>query len=250
MSFLSVEIWRPRTGCQAEYDDMIRQWLIYIRAHRGEMPREWKWGRYLREVDRNTGEPTGCYVVLAEYGSRQEYLDCQKRIRDGSEPHAESNKLNPRQFVEQETRTVELWTPNKDIWAGWRPTSSESLIDVSTWEPLAEKQKEHDDLLREWFAYVVAHHAALFREWNSLQFYRHLDRTTGQSNGRLTALFEFNSWQGYADFKARRASSPEYKEYLSIDPHIYFDPATDVHSYWQPWEFDLWSDFQHLGVMD
>ena len=117
MPFFEIETWKVKEGCQADHDEMIRQWFSYLEAHQKEMFAEWKSARYFREVDRNTGTPSGRYVMMFEYHSHEGFLAYKKRRKDWSGPYAEYKKVDPYQFFELEMVTETYWVPSEEsLW--------------------------------------------------------------------------------------------------------------------------------------
>lgn len=116
MSFFEVETWKPKVGCEKDHDDMVRQWFVYVKAHHDEMFPEWKSARYFREVDRNTGEPTGRYMMIFEYHTHEGFLAYKDRRKDWSGPYAEYKKVDPYQFFDLETVMVTHWEPQEEDW--------------------------------------------------------------------------------------------------------------------------------------
>jgi hypothetical protein len=117
VSFFEVETWKVKEGCQADHDGMIRQWFAYLEAHHDAMFAEWKSARYYREVDRNTGAPSGRYVMMFEYHSREGFLAYKERRKNWSGPYAEYKTMDPYRFFELETVTETYWVPSEEsLW--------------------------------------------------------------------------------------------------------------------------------------
>jgi hypothetical protein len=116
MSFLEVETWKIQDGKQADHDEMIRKWFHYVREHHPDMFAEWKSTRYYRQVDRQ-GEPTGRYIMLFEFHTREGFLAYKERRKDWSGPYAEYKKVDPYDLFDHETITCEYWEPQEDaLW--------------------------------------------------------------------------------------------------------------------------------------
>jgi hypothetical protein len=49
-----------------------------------------------------------------------------------------------------------------------------NFYELETWRIKPGAEAEHDALIRRWFAYVGAHHADLFPEWESTRYFRDL----------------------------------------------------------------------------
>lgn len=117
MSLFEVETWRPKAGYEKEHDDMVRRWFAYVEAHHDEMFPEWKSARCFREVEKDTGEPTGRYMMIFEYHTHKGFLAYKDRRKDWSGPYAEYKKVDPYQFFDLETVTVTHWEPReKGLW--------------------------------------------------------------------------------------------------------------------------------------
>ena len=118
MSLFEVETWIPKEGCQEGHDDMIRRWFAFLVEHHDELFPEWKSVRYFRQVERNTSEPTGRYVMMFEYHSHEGFLAYKERRKDWSGPYAEYKKVDPYQrFFKLETVTVDHWLPHEEsLW--------------------------------------------------------------------------------------------------------------------------------------
>ncbi len=114
MSFFKVETWVPKAGYQDQHDEMIRRWFAFLETHQQELFPEWKSARYFQDVDRQTGQPTGRYVMIFEYVSHEGFLAYKERRKDWSGPYAEYQKVDPYQFFELETVTEAYWIPNKE----------------------------------------------------------------------------------------------------------------------------------------
>jgi len=109
MSFFAVETWISRADRKVDHDEMIRRWFAFVEAHQQEMFQEWRSARYYREVDRQTGEATGRYMMIFEYVSHEGFLAYKERRKDWSGPYTEYKKVDPYQFFELDTVTETFW---------------------------------------------------------------------------------------------------------------------------------------------
>ena len=120
MSFIEFETWRVRPGIPGideQHHDMIRRWFDFLISHQAELFPEWKSMRYYRQVSRE-GQPTGLYIMLFEYHSREAHHAYKERRKDWSGPYAAYKQVDPYQFFEQESVTTEYWEPQETTrWA-------------------------------------------------------------------------------------------------------------------------------------
>ena len=117
MSFYALETWIPLPDKQIDHDDMIRQWFSYVVAHQKEMFQEWKSARYLKEIDKDTGEHSGRYMMIFEYVDREGFLTYKERRKDWSGPYAEYKKVDPYQFFRLDTVTETFWESEEEpLW--------------------------------------------------------------------------------------------------------------------------------------
>jgi hypothetical protein len=117
MSFFEVETWKPKPGHQDEHHEMIRRWFSFVSEHHDELFPEWRSARYYRHVDRQTGEPTGRYVMVFEYCSHEGFVAYKERRQDWAGPYAAYKEVDPYQFFELETVTQAYWEPQElDLW--------------------------------------------------------------------------------------------------------------------------------------
>lgn len=116
MSFLEVETWEIQTGHEAAHHEMIRRWFEFVKTHHPEMFQEWKSARYYRQTDRE-GNPTGRYVMLFEFHSRAGHHAYKERRKDWSGPYAAYKAVDPYQFFELDSVTIDYWEPQEvDLW--------------------------------------------------------------------------------------------------------------------------------------
>lgn len=112
MSFIEVESWRIKAENEAAHDEMIRQWFRYVKTHHAELFREWKSARYYRQVDPE-GAPTGRYIMLFEFHSREGHHAYKERRKDWSGPYAEYKSVDPYRFFDLESVAIEYWEPQE-----------------------------------------------------------------------------------------------------------------------------------------
>ncbi|SVB53395.1 uncharacterized protein METZ01_LOCUS206249 [marine metagenome] len=114
MSFFALETWIPLPDKKVDHDDMIRRWFVYVEEHQKEMFQEWKSARYFKEVDRETGEHSGRYMMIFEYLDREGFLAYKERRKDWSGPYAEYKKVDPYQFFRLDTVTETFWESGEE----------------------------------------------------------------------------------------------------------------------------------------
>lgn len=119
-----------------------------------------------------------------------------------------------------------------------------SVIEVETWTPLDGVTRDHDAIIREWFAFVRNNHDEMFSEWKSVRHYRELATDSRQPTGRYIMMFEFHTIVGRDNYKSRRKDwSGPYEEYRTVDPYQFFDQSSVTLEFWEPREESLWMDF-------
>lgn len=112
MSFIEFETWQIKEGNEVAHDEMIRQWFAFVQQHHAELFAEWKSARYFRQTDRD-GNPTGIYIMLFEFHSREGHHVYKERRKDWSGPYAAYKAVDPYQFFKLETVTTEYWEPQE-----------------------------------------------------------------------------------------------------------------------------------------
>ena len=118
-----------------------------------------------------------------------------------------------------------------------------SFIEFETWRIAAGNEQAHDEMIRDWFNFVKAHHADLFAEWKSARYYREIDQD-GRPTGAYIMLFEFHSREGHHAYKERRKDwSGPYEAYKAVDPYQFFESESVMTRYWEPQETALWFEF-------
>lgn len=120
---------------------------------------------------------------------------------------------------------------------------TESFIEFETWLVKAGNEAAHDQMIRDWFAFVEKHHADLFAEWKSARYFRETDRD-GKPTGKYIMLFEFHTLEGHHAYKERRKNwDGPYEAYKAVDPYELFEKNSVTTDYWQPLEQERWLDF-------
>lgn len=116
MSILEVETWVIADGKQEQHDEMIRTWIAFLEKH-PELFEGWKSIRYYRQIDLPEGDATGRYVMVFEFESLAARNAYKERRKDWSGPYEEYKKVDPYQFFDTSTVTVEGWEPQEEhLW--------------------------------------------------------------------------------------------------------------------------------------
>lgn len=117
-SIFEFETWRLRDDVeQADHDEMIRTWFAFVRDHKDELFQEWRSARYFREVDHDSGEPTGRFIMLFEYASPEARRAYKERRKDYAGPYQAYKAIDPYQYFDVEAVTLEHWEPlEEDLW--------------------------------------------------------------------------------------------------------------------------------------
>ncbi len=117
-SIFEFETWRVRDGvAQADHDEMIRTWFAFVRDHQTELFPEWRSARYFREVDHDSEEPTGRFIMLFEYESPEARRVYKERRKDYAGPYQAYKAIDPYQYFDVESVTVDHWEPlEEDLW--------------------------------------------------------------------------------------------------------------------------------------
>lgn len=117
MSVVEVEKWRVASGSEQDHENAIRTWFDWVKQHRDELFKEWKSVRYYRELDTESREPSGTYIMLFEFYSIEARDTYKERRADWSGPYAEYREFDPYQFFDESTVAVNFWEPSEeDIW--------------------------------------------------------------------------------------------------------------------------------------
>lgn len=117
MSIVEFETWTVAEGSQEDHDKMIREWFQWVESHRDELFPEWKSARYYRELDTETRQPSGRYIMLFEYYDLERRDAYKKRRADWSGPYADYKKVDPYQYFNVESVTLNFWEPQEeDLW--------------------------------------------------------------------------------------------------------------------------------------
>ena len=116
MSFIEFETWRIKEGNEVAHDEMIRRWFEFVRTHDADLFAEWKSARHFRQVTQD-GEPTGIYIMLFEFYSREGHHAYKERRKNWDGPYEVYKSVDPYQFFELDTVTTEYWQPQEEgLW--------------------------------------------------------------------------------------------------------------------------------------
>ena len=116
MSFIEFETWRIKEGNEAAHDEMIRKWFEFVRTHHAALFAEWKSARYFRQVSRE-GEPTGKYIMLFEFYSREGHHAYKERRKNWDGPYEAYKAVDPYELFQLDTVTTEYWEPREEgLW--------------------------------------------------------------------------------------------------------------------------------------
>lgn len=117
VSILEVEIWTVADGKQPEHDESIREWFRWVEANRDELFPEWKSARYYREIDTESRQPNGKYIMMFEFYSIEQRDAYKARRHDWSGPYAEYKKVDPYRFFNHDSVTMDFWEPQEEsLW--------------------------------------------------------------------------------------------------------------------------------------
>ncbi len=116
MSFIEFETWRIKKGNEVAHDEMIRRWFEFVQTHQAELFAEWKSARYFRQVTRE-GEPTGTYIMLFEFHSREGHHAYKERRKNWDGPYEVYKSVDPYELFDLDTVTTEYWQPREEgLW--------------------------------------------------------------------------------------------------------------------------------------
>ena len=118
MSIVEVEVWRIAEGAHGdEHDAMIRKWFSFVKERQVELFPEWKSVRYYRELDTTERTPTGRYIMLFEFHTLEGRDAYKARRHDWSGPYAEYREVDPYQFFDHSSVTLDFWEPREEqLW--------------------------------------------------------------------------------------------------------------------------------------
>ena len=126
MSFIEYETWTIKDGVQEDHDEMIRKWFGFVRDHHESLFPEWKSARYYRFVKQN-GTPTGRYLMLFEFFSREGLLAYKERRKNWDGPYEEYKEYDPYQYFNVDQVTTEYWEPlETDSWLDFSNKESDN----------------------------------------------------------------------------------------------------------------------------
>lgn len=125
MSFTEVEIWRVAADVPLEkHDESIRQWMDWVQDNQVELFPEWKSVRYYAEIDHDDRTPTGRYVMLFEFYDMAGRDAYKERRKDWSGPYADYKKVDPYQFFDHSSVTLDFWeSREEDRWLDFSATA-------------------------------------------------------------------------------------------------------------------------------
>lgn len=116
MTFIEVETWRIDEGKEEAHHEMIRSWFRFVKEHHAEMFQEWKSTRYYRQTTKH-GKPTGCYIMLFEFYTREGYRAYKERRKDWAGPYADYKKVDPYELFNKASTTEDYWEPQEvNLW--------------------------------------------------------------------------------------------------------------------------------------
>lgn len=119
------------------------------------------------------------------------------------------------------------------------------FLEYETWRlKPSVAMADYDQIIRDWFAFLVANREALFPEWVSAKYYRKTD-IDGNPTGEFVMLFEYDSLEGHHAYKERRKNwDGPYEAYKAVDPYqAFFDLDSVTTEYLEPLETGRWFDF-------
>lgn len=116
MSFIEYETWEIKEGHEEDHHKMIRTWFRFVREHHAELFAEWKSAHYYREVDRD-GNPTGRYVMLFEFHTREGHHAYKERRADYPGPYQAYKEIDPYQHFIEDSVKISYWEPQEtELW--------------------------------------------------------------------------------------------------------------------------------------
>jgi len=132
MSIVEVETWLIAAGKQEEHDEMIRKWVAFLEENQ-ELFEGWRSVRYYRQVGIPDGQPTGRYVMMFEYESMEARNAYKERRKDFAGPYVAYKNVDPYQFFDQASVTVEAWeTREEALWFTFPPTHRTAVAEITT----------------------------------------------------------------------------------------------------------------------
>lgn len=119
-----------------------------------------------------------------------------------------------------------------------------SFFEYEYWRVKPGYEERHEQMIKDWFDYIVAHRDTLFPEWKSARYFQQTNRD-GEPTGLYIMLFEYHSIEAHHAYKERRKNwDGPYAEYKKMDPYQEcFDLETVATEYWSPLETDRWFEF-------
>lgn len=103
---------------------------------------------------------------------------------------------------------------------------------------------DYDQMIKDWFKFLVEHKEEMFAEWVSAKYYRKTD-IDGNPTGVFVMIFEYDSIEAHHAYKERRKNwDGPYEEYKKVDPYqFFFDLESVTCEYLQPLQTDSWFDY-------
>lgn len=115
-----------------------------------------------------------------------------------------------------------------------------AIFEVESWYVQQGKQKEHDDAMRQWLAWVNDHRE-LFKEWKSVRYF--VKYIAGEESDRHFVMWEYDSLAAFEAYKKRRGDyKGPYEDYKKNDPYykdVFIHSSMKI-EVWQDLERDLW----------
>lgn len=119
------------------------------------------------------------------------------------------------------------------------------FLEYETWK-LKEgiNLDDYDQMIRDWFKFLVDNKEEMFAEWVSAKYYRKTD-IDGNPTGVFVMVFEYDSIEAHHAYKERRKNwDGPYEEYKKVDPYqFFFDLESVTCEYLQPLQTDSWFDY-------
>lgn len=245
-TFYELEGWRPKPGLEEGNQEIIRTWFAFVHEHHDTLLPEWILAQCYYEVSPETGQPNGRYLINWGYRNFEAHATYHRRREGYTGPYVAYDQVHPRHYFDDATVTLSNWQAHEDkLWLDWRPTTENSFFEAVSWTPLAGVEAEHDRAVRQWFAFVEAHQAELFADWNSVHYLRGFTRNEGQPLNRYMLVTEYGQWPNFVAHQARREQPARlYADYLTLDLSRYMEQTTVSRVFCQPHEFSLWGKWK------
>ena len=115
-----------------------------------------------------------------------------------------------------------------------------AIFEVESWLVAEGKDREHEEAMRQWLAWV-RDHRDLFQEWKSVRYFAKY--VAGEESGRHLVLWEYESLAQFEAYKKKREGyTGPYAEYKENDPYYkgVFKHDRMKMEFWRDLERDLW----------